>query len=214
MGLLAGIGTGLVLASGTLLTLYATGRGLHGTVAFLSWLGLFTTGFGLMLALAPWLFAEPQEHLPPAEPKYTPAPAPAPTATVARYAMGTVMGKPREPVLMAIEPRSARWLAWQEGSEKLLDWYTIRRTLIAEALVDQERAFSSRPDWVTFTDEWKRVELVVKNNGKPCQLAAPLPVIRARIESGQIKWTDAHDPPAIVAPPRPSVGMVVDAQKA
>jgi hypothetical protein len=150
---------------------------------------------------------------PPAQPQYA-APAPQPAAVVARYATGTVMGKPREPVLMAIEPRSARWLAWQRGSEILLAWYTIRRTLTAEALVDQERAFSSRPDWVTFTDEWARVELAVKINGRATQLAAPLPVIRARITSGQIEWTDAADPPAIVAPPRPAVGMVIEAQKA
>lgn len=214
MGLLAGIGTGLVLASGTLLGLYAFEHALHGVNGFLAWLGLFTTGFGLMLALAPWLFAEPKERsAAPTQQQYA-APTPPPAVVVTRYATGTVMGRLREPLEIATEPRSSRWLAWQRGAESLLAWYTIRRTLTAEALVDQEHAFSSRPDWVTFTDEWQRVDLAVKVNGRATQLAAPLQVIRARIASGQIEWTDAHDPPAIAAPPRPAVGMVIEAQKA
>lgn len=61
LGLLVGIGAGLVLSSGTLLILYATGYGVTGTTALLSWLGLFTTGLGIALVLAPFVFPDPVE---------------------------------------------------------------------------------------------------------------------------------------------------------
>lgn len=205
----AGLGLGMAVAGG-LLVLVAVGRWP------VAWLPVpFIAGLACVGAVPFWEWVTwPKEvATSPTPPQYA-APAPQPAAVVARYAVGTVMGQPREPILMAVESRSPRWAAWQDGSEKLLAWYTIRRTLTAEALVDQERAFSSRPDWVIFTNEWERVELAVKVNGRATQLAAPLPVIRARIESGQIKWSDAHDPPAIIAPPRSAVGMVVEAQKA
>lgn len=206
----AGLGLGMAIA-GALLVPVAIGKWP------VDWLPVpFIVGLACVGAVPFWEWVTwPKADNAPAEPEYMPAPAPAqPVATVVRYASGIVNSRPREPLAIKEEPRSARWLDWQDGSEKLLAWYTIRRTLTAEALVDQERALSSRPDWVTWTDEWARVELAVKTNGRATQLAAPLPVIRARIESGQIKWTDAHDPPAIVAPPRPSVGRVIEAQKA
>ncbi len=74
LGLLSGVGLGLVTASGLMLGLSASGFQWDTLTGIGAWLGLFTAGFGLMLALAPWVFPEPVEQAASAQPA-TPIPA-------------------------------------------------------------------------------------------------------------------------------------------
>lgn len=130
-----------------------------------------------------------------------PAPVPAaPPAVVLRYATGLVNGRPREPLEIAAEPRTARWTAWQLAAERWLGWYKLLRTCTSGAMVGPHRAFDKPASWVAFTDELDRVGVVDKMNGKRTVLRASLDATEARILSGEVEWSEEMDAPGIRPP--------------
>lgn len=219
IGLGAGIFTAGVLLLVAILNRWAFELAWFGvglSVIVMAWCGLpvlvwlVTTGWGVFQTVYTWRHRndKPSALLPA-------PPAAVQPAIVIRRVGGTVNGMPREELgreIDLVETRPARWVAWQAESLELLDWYVAAgRSLLSDDLVGPGLAFANRPDWVRFTDEWARQRLAIKANGKPTQLAGPLPAIRARIERGLVEWSLEADPPPI-APPRPNKVATVEAQ--
>lgn len=122
LGLLAGVGLGLVTASGVMLGLYAKGFQWDTLTGIGAWLGLFTTGLGLMLTLAPWIFAEPAEYYPPEPVAARPTPAPVQRERIYNSAHGSAIER-------RYKPTTTTEAAWIDALAEFCLWVRDLQTL-------------------------------------------------------------------------------------
>lgn len=208
LGLLAGVGLGLVLSSGTLLTL--TARGYVWGVGFgiTAWLGLFTCGLGIAMAAAPWIFPEPTEKAAPVE-THRAAPASIPAAAPYDRVFNSTHGSAVE---RRYKPATATEAAWIDALSEFCLWVRDLQSLTGPA--HQKAGVVANPN------DWQDIiaplvdhgAILPKRQGVETRWCAQWDATRAynAVLAGYVKFPD-RQPPKVK--PFPTSTATIDATR-
>lgn len=202
LGILSGIGVGLVASNGTLLAAYWQGYTVSGTSGFLTWLGLFSLGLGLMLALAPFIYKDTQTiEYPPSQP-ITPAVNP-----TARFDTVKVNGTGAG-FYHKYRPSTTEEAAWIDAATDFLLWVRQKGTLDSATHVGL--SLQNPNDWMEMIGPFEQHGAVMpRQRGVKTQFAPDWDATRLfnSVLAGYVQFSE-RKPPKVT--PYPSSRMTVD----